>query len=196
MWSEGDWFHDGVVGGVADEGLCEVVDDGIGRGEEYVSAIGVYCDSCELAATFFGVFFGCWSPAIEESFDHGAVLDTDVCRCWRKVLDPSVEVGDNMSGQVMVVSCGCLGVVDGQYSSNFPSLFLKSSSLSFCLRILSSLSKADSIWFAGACKVTAGVGGVVRRVISDSSSRYRIFWVASLCLILLCRVAHCCLFLP
>ena len=97
MWSEGDWFHDWIVGGVSDEGLCEVVDDGVGRSEEYIGAIGVHCDACELAATFFGIFFGCWSPAIEKAFDHGAILDANICCCWRKVLDPSIEVGDDMS---------------------------------------------------------------------------------------------------
>ena len=82
MWSEGDWFHDGVVGGVADEGLCEVVDDGIGRGEEYVGAIGVYCDACELAATFFGVLIRCWVPAVKQAFDHCTILDRYVGCRW------------------------------------------------------------------------------------------------------------------
>jgi hypothetical protein len=51
-------------------------------------------------------------------------------------------------------------------------------------------------FLTGCMKVTAGAGGVVLRVISSSSSKYRMFWVASLVLILLCSVARCCLFLP
>ena len=65
MRSEWDGFQDRIVGRVADECLCEVVDYGIGSGEEDVSAIGIHCDACEFSAAFFSIFFGCWSPAVE-----------------------------------------------------------------------------------------------------------------------------------
>ena len=128
MRSEGDRFHDRVVGGVADEGLLEVVDDRVRGGEEDIGAVCIHCDTGKLSAAFFGVLLGCWSPVVQESFDHSAVLNTDICRCWDKVLYPSVEISDDMSGQVMVMSRSCLGVVDGELVSvfvKFPISFLE-----------------------------------------------------------------------
>jgi hypothetical protein len=97
MRSEGDGFHNRVVGGVTDEGLLEVVNDRVSGGEEDIGAVGIHCNAGKLSAAFFCVLLGCWSPVVQKSFDHSAVLDTDVCRCWGKVLYPSVEISDNMS---------------------------------------------------------------------------------------------------
>ena len=56
MRAKGYWFHNWVVSGVSDEGLGEVVHDGVSCGEEYVGSVGVHGDAGELASAFFCVF--------------------------------------------------------------------------------------------------------------------------------------------
>jgi hypothetical protein len=56
MRSERDGFHDRVVRGVTDEGLLEIVYNGVCGSEKDVGAVCIHCDASKLTAAFFGIF--------------------------------------------------------------------------------------------------------------------------------------------
>ncbi len=164
-----------------------------------VPSAGVSLKVGKLAAEFFGVFLGIWSPLVLQSFADLAILGLVVGDGRNCILDCSGEVFADRLGDKAIDDRDGLGVVTGEFFFcdrwRLIAASLRSSSMRSCCLSRMSLSLGSSACMGGSRKIGEG-GGIFLLATSSSSSRYPMSLAMNFCSISPINLDRCCLSAP